>query len=785
MTPDRANRAVATARQLVAAQHSARALRVLASLDSLDVDPATRFELQVLRAQTLIDHGRFQEAELEIERAATLVVSPDQEDDLELLRAHRLARMSTARTALCGAFTVLRRHPGGDRTAKAYWIAGVALYRVGHYRWAKDCFEYSAAYYRIQKQPINLAQVLENMALVLKNEGRTAAALEHLDRAMRLYPRRGFWSLKSCCQLHRGICFVRMGQITDARTSLLQARQAPTSARQVQVHIAVHNHLGHIFRMEGNYATAREFYNEALREARSKGLLRHVSLALEFLAETCTEEGRPAEALPVLEEALAIATSLASHGDLVMEILRRRGEARVATGDRAAGLVDLRRAVDLCGARGEVREQWLAKRAYHLAANTSVGTLATRMGEVLHGLQSIGDLYEYARTVCILLEDKRLVATRPSWLGGAQATATHYFASMGLSTWSRRLQNIVGHSVHIRPEPTTSPRAAHSDVAQTSSPRFAQAIEAARLAARSTEPAVIFGETGAGKEVMARLIHELSSRNARPLVAINCGAIPANLVESELFGHVRGAFTGAERDRAGLFEIANGGTVLLDEIGDLPAEVQVKLLRFLDHYDFHRIGEHQTRKVDVRILGATHKDLAKLVANGSFRQDLFFRLNVFSVEVPALRDRREDIPFLVESFLQPERASDTALRVAPDLLRWLEAYEWPGNVRELRNLCRYLAVRCWGRSSIEPRDLPSKLQESCLEFLTGSSLSPFEREKVELERVQIQRALQQSGGSIIAAARLLGMGRNILARRIREHRIELDFYRSRRATPSQ
>jgi len=764
---DRVVRAVARGRRLVMGQHASRALRLLDLLRSAVADPHTRFELEALRIQTLIDLGQYREAAAELDAARSLAVLPDQQDDLDLLDAHRLARLSAARSALHRAFSVLKRHRTGDRAAKAYWIAGVALYRTAHYRWAKDCFELSAAHYRISRQLVYLAQVLENLALVLKNEGKVAAALDLLDQAMRLYPRRGYWRLRSYCQLHRGICFVRMGQIQKGRTSLLEARSLATRAHQAPLCIAVHNHLGHIYRMEANYATAKEFYEEALHTAREEGLPRKVALSLEFLGETCTEEGRPAEALQLLNEALAIATPLARHGDLVMEILRRRGEAQVAIGNLANGLDDLRRAIELCGARGELREQLLAQRAYHLADSIKED-LASRMEPVLHGLQSIGDVFEYARTVCMLTEDGRLAATCPPWLPGAQATATHYFASMGLPSWSRRLQRIVGHSVVIQPEPVDAPQ---RDALPTRSPRYAQAIDAARLAARSTEPALILGETGAGKEVLARLVHERSKRASSPLVAINCGAIPANLIESELFGHVRGAFTGAERDRAGLFETANGGTVLLDEIGDLPADVQVKLLRFLDHYEIHRLGEHRARNVDVRILAATHKDLGKLVAEGAFRQDLYFRLNVFTIEVPALRQRREDIPSLVDEFLRPETGNAT-LRIAADLLRWMEAYDWPGNVRELRNLCRYLVVKCWGRPVIEPRDLPPKLQELCLEFLGGAKVSAFEHEKMELQRVQIQRALQQSGGSISAAARLLGMGRNNLARRIREHGIQ-------------
>jgi DNA-binding NtrC family response regulator len=547
-------------------------------------------------------------------------------------------------------------------------------------------------------------------------------------------------------------------------------------AHHAVVVIAAQNNLGHLYRMERNYETAREFYDEALRASRGAGRPRKVALALEFLAETYTEEGRPAEALPLLEEALEIATPLASHGDLVMEILRRRGEAKLAIGNREDGLVDLRRAIALCGARGEIRERLLAERAFHMAFGVPVEEAATRMETVLNELQRIGDRFEYARTACLLLEDGRFDVARHPWLSDAQAAATHYFSSMGLKVWKERLQRVVGHAVRMRPEVAEPTSTSSQASLRTRSPVFEQALDAARLAAQSRDPALIVGETGVGKEVIARLVHRWSARAAGPLIGINCSAIPGNLIESELFGHVRGAFTGAERDRPGLFESANNGTVLLDEIGDLPAEVQAKLLRFLDHYEFHRVGEHRMRSVDVRILAATHKDLWKLAQEGVFREDLLFRLNVFCIEVPPLRQRREDIPALVEQFLSEESRSTLPIKVSPDLRRWLESYDWPGNVRELRNLCRYLAVRGWGKPEIGPRDLPPKLQATCLEFLSGASLSPFEREKLELERAQILRALQQSGGEITAASHILGLSRNFVARKIREHGIDRETF---------
>jgi len=746
-------------------------------LRSLDPTARQLFEIEALGAQTLIDQGRFHDAEAHISKARRYATAAHELDEILLLDAQRMARMSASRRALRGALSVLRRSDNADHRARAHWVAGVALYRAGHYRWARESFELASAHYRISNNRAKLAQVLENLALVLKNQGRTAAALECLNQAIEMYPKKGYWRLRSYCHLHRGICFLRIGQIQDARVSLLEAKRLATRAEQVPVYIAAQNHLGHIFRMEGNYSTAAEFHRDALQAARSIGADRKVALALEFLGETSSEQGKYTEALGMLDEALDIATALGNRGDLLMEILRRRGEALIALGRVDVGTNDLRRALALCNARGEIREGLLVERSLVLTARDAANETNARAQRILDGLSRVGDVFEFSRSTCLLSEDHRFATDNPAWLREAQVAATHYFSAMGLRSWAERLQRVVGHGMPVHGGAPRGDRSKAPETLVTNSPRFADALDAARLAARSDDPALILGETGVGKEVIAQFIHRTSGRASRPLIAINCGAIPANLIESELFGHARGAFTGADRDRAGLFETADGGTVLLDEIGDLPSDVQVKLLRFLDHYEFHRIGEHHSRSADVRIIAATHKDMTRLVEQGVFRQDLFFRLNVFVVEVPPLRDRREDIPAMVDRFLGVSPAGNLTLRPSADLLRWMEAHAWRGNVRELRNLCRYLAVRCWGKDVIEPRDLPPKMRESCLEFLSGAQLPLFERERVDLERTQLIRALQQTRGSITAAGKLLGLHRNVVARRMRDHGLERTAFR--------
>ena len=256
---------------------------------------------------------------------------------------------------------------------------------------------------------------------------------------------------------------------------------------------------------------------------------------------------------------------------------------------------------------------------------------------------------------------------------------------------------------------------------------------------------MITGESGTGKELIARAIHEASSRRDRPLIRVNCAAIPRELFESEFFGHVRGAFTGAMRDRIGRFELADGGTLFLDEVGEIPLELQGKLLRVLQEGNFERVGEERTRAVDVRLIAATNRDLKQEVQRGRFREDLYFRLNVFPVESVPLRERREDIPLLAQHFLNSEsKALKSELRLSEGDARRLSRYDWPGNVRELQNVIERAAILAQnGRLRI---DLPDVSGRSALTRLGAreSRQPPRRHDRIRNAR---PRARQHPGGA--------------------------------------
>lgn len=287
---------------------------------------------------------------------------------------------------------------------------------------------------------------------------------------------------------------------------------------------------------------------------------------------------------------------------------------------------------------------------------------------------------------------------------------------------------------------------------------------------------LILGESGVGKELIARAIHFNSNRKKAPFIALNCGAVPENLLESELFGHVKGAFTDAVTDKSGLFEQADGGTLLLDEIGEMPSLLQVKLLRVLQECEIRPVGAGATKKVDVRVVSATSRDLVRDVAEGRFREDLFYRLNVFCITVPPLRERREDIPFLANHFLKKygARLGKTGVRLSNEALNIFMEYGWPGNVRELENCIERGLVLC-DDDLIGVECLPVALQKgtlgSSLPDAPGDCLS-LKRAGELLEREYIRKALERTGGNRTQASRILEISHRALLYKLKEYGIE-------------
>lgn len=308
------------------------------------------------------------------------------------------------------------------------------------------------------------------------------------------------------------------------------------------------------------------------------------------------------------------------------------------------------------------------------------------------------------------------------------------------------------------------------------SPVMEEVYQLIRKAGRSEAPVAIYGESGTGKELVARAIHQIGGRREGPFVQLSCAALNESLLESELFGHARGAFTGAHRDRIGRFEAANGGDLFLDEVGDIPLTTQVKLLRVLESQIFERVGDHQPIKVDVRIITATNRSLEAMIAERSFREDLFFRINVIPIHLPPLRDRLEDLPALVNVFIGrlTEQTGKKITRLSGPAMDLLMNHAWPGNVRELKGVLEYAFVVA-EEGLIRPEHLPPKLtgapatqapaQPGPTPTTSGGSLS---------EKEVLVKALEQANGSQTEAAKLLGVSRATVYNRMRKHGVALD-----------
>ena len=307
----------------------------------------------------------------------------------------------------------------------------------------------------------------------------------------------------------------------------------------------------------------------------------------------------------------------------------------------------------------------------------------------------------------------------------------------------------------------------------TRSPRLESVLDEAQLVAKSDVSVFVHGESGTGKELLAQAIHKASPRAARPFVPVNCGAIPSELLESELFGHVKGAFTGANTAHDGLFVAATGGTLFLDEIGDLPLAMQAKILRALQERQVRPVGSTRNVEVDVRIISATHRDLDQLVADGSFREDLYYRLNVVELRLPPLRERREDVPLLVEQFLArlAEKAGEASKRFAPEAMEMLISSDWPGNVRQLANVVEHCVAL--SPSAVIPVALVRRALRD-----RNTPFPPLEEARDAFEHDYLVRVLRLTRGGVAQAARLAGRNRTEFYRLLARHGLEPALFKA-------
>jgi len=387
--------------------------------------------------------------------------------------------------------------------------------------------------------------------------------------------------------------------------------------------------------------------------------------------------------------------------------------------------------------------------------------------ESMDGIALLKEIQRQRPGLCVLLLTAH--GTIPD---AVEATQSGAFGFLTKPVDKQQLLEYVERAMRVSGSPKSSDEWSAEIV--TRSPAMEACLQQARMVANTDTRVLITGESGTGKELLARAIHRASARKDQAFVAINCSAMAENLLESELFGHVKGAFTGADRTHKGLFQSAHGGTLLLDEIGDMPMRLQVKLLRVLQEEQVRPVGATDAISVDTRVISATHQDLKDLMVKGTFREDLFYRLNVVNIHLPALRDRREDIPLLVEHFLRQLAAEGQERKVyAPEAVELLVASHWPGNVRQLYNVVRQNVALSPTRV-ISAEQVRSALGEQ------ANALPSFSEARDEFTRNYLSQLLQITGGNVSQAARLAKRNRTDFYKLLGRHQLNAEQFKDQR-----
>ncbi len=659
----------------------------------------------------------------------------------------------------------------GDLSLSAQALAtlGVAAYRAGELEIGRDHSDQALALYRRLGDEENAARVRNNLGLIHKNLCEWDTAIAHFQAALDVYRAGGHLADTARPLMNLGIVYFKMGEWDRAADAYRQCESALVQVGD-ELHLSlVAIGLGNVARLQRRWPESESFFLTALERSRRHGARREEVLALEFLGELDHDRGRDEAALTRYHEALALASRTAPEGDLVVELERRRAEALCAVGRLQEAETANERARRLARLTDDKLE--------HAVAHRVAGEIALARGSRVEAL-------EYWDTALSLLRGcrERYELARTHLLRGRcsddpREARAHLFRACGLfaEIGASHLLELAEADVQrlLGPAPVTAPARTESVMGRrhrapglVACSHLMRQVEAlARRAAATDLSVLVTGETGTGKELVARTIHTLSPRANKPFLAVNCGALRVDLALSQLFGHRKGAFTGAHAEGVGLVEAAHGGTLFLDEAGELPHDVQVTLLRFLESGEYLRLGETQVRRSDVRIIAATNRVLRGAEGEKLFRRDLLYRLNEIEIRLPALRERAEDIVPLARHFVSFYGGLEGP-RLAQDAESVLATYGWPGNVRELENVMKRVAALHAGAGSVDALGI--------LPFLSDPeplACPPLNRRATERDAIVL--AWREANGNKSRLAELLGVSRKTLYARLK--RLELDL----------
>jgi len=676
----------------------------------------------------------------------------------------RLGRLDEAHEHTTRSLALADAAGDHAQAARALHSLGRLAYRKGDLNAARDFYEQALGLYRRLGDEWRAARARADLGLILKNLCEWDSAAACLRAAFEAFQRLGRFPSTADALLNLGVVHQKSGDWERAEECYAQAEQVYQQLGNPLRLAAVRIARGNVARLQRRFAEAESLFADALGLGRQHGGAREEILALEFLGELDADRDRPAEALARYDQALVLASSLAPEGDLVVELERRRAEAltRVGRLDEAERAGE--RALRLAERTDDRLESALAHRAAAILAGARGRHDAAVQGltDTVRMLGELRERYELART---LFELGRMVTD-------AREGRRHLYRASALFTevsaqeWLERTDEALQRLMRAKePAPQVAlPGRKHRAPTLVAGSHAMQRVEAlARRAAGTDLSVLITGDTGTGKELIARTIHALSSRADRPFLAVNCGALRAELALSQLFGHRKGAFTSAHADAVGLVEAADGGTLCLDEVGELPHDVQVTLLRFLESGEYSRLGETRVRRADVRIIAATNRELRGSEGERLFRRDLLFRLNEIEIRVPPLRERQDDILPLARHFLA-FYGGFRGPRLAADAEAVLLSHTWPGNVRELENAMKRLAALYMDEGSLGAAAVFPVLTQ------TPPQSASSEQER---ERAAILAAYQKAGPNKSQVAALLGVSRKTLYARLKRLHITL------------
>jgi DNA-binding NtrC family response regulator len=737
-----------------------------------------RVSLRLRLADSLRRLSRYEES-----REALLpLLSEDVQPDLDdLSRARVLARVGWAEffldglescLQLCGRATdLLLETPFHDDFAETLRWLGYAHLRAGDLPAARERFRDALAASRRGRDLSQRAWCLEAIGHVEELQGRYAEAIAFHQECRAIHVSSGSRTQVGVADLHLGLSHMYLGELPEAAKCFDVALKIFKEVSFDRGVMLVGISLSRLYRRRGDGDRALQCADECFEIASRTSYARGRVLACEELADCALGSGDADRAVSNYEQALDQARAIAPRGDLVYELCWRLARAVLAAGDAVRAESLAAEAVELARASFDRRELGHGLATLALARNERgyPEEAAERIEEALDEFRAIRTPFELAQTHEIAA-DLLAAAGRPAATSlGHLLEANRLYGKLGLSDGTHGLRDRI-RLLEARRSPVQETDPAPTTLL-TASSAMRRLVETARHLAPDDATVLIEGETGTGKELVARIIHDSSPRADRPFVAVNCAAFPQHLLESELFGHCRGAFTGADREQTGVLRGAKNGTVLLDEIDKSSPDFQAKLLRAIEDRVIRPVGSAETLPMECRILCASNRDLRRMAEEGTFLQDLFFRMGGFRLSLPALRERPEDIPLLARHFLEPcsDRFDAPPYSISAEAERLLAGYGWPGNVRELKNAVEAAAFYARESGIIAPPHLAQEIRHPSVPVSLDRSLTG----RIEaVERREIVSALEQARGVKAEAARMLGVSRKGLRDRLRRLGLE-------------